>query len=658
MPAESSASTFEQPQAVRMLRGMALRGLSRMYDRPAGRFVFRVRGTSAGEVMEGHSLRYTAISLIGLAGEGEEAAARTLGGARPSTVCTALVRALPEQDNLGDVALTLWACRALRHRDWERALRRLVELRPLQGARPTVELAWTLAALCVDAELPAADLRAAVARRLLGAFAGGSALFPHVVGASRSGLRAHVCCFADLAYPIHALSRYGRLTGDRLALFTALRCAEAMVAAQGPQGQWWWHYDVRTGSVVEPFPVYAVHQDAMAPMALFALADATGEDFDAAVARGLDWLISAPELAGGSLIDAEADLVWRKVARREPRKLARSLQAMASRVHPDLRVPGLDAALPAGTVDREDRPYHLGWVLHAWPESRLRRVHADLPAVVSGPADLVAPAKRRVRSRDLFGIPVAPLTAGEVLGRVEAAVRSRDRLHLGVVNAAKVVNMRRDPSLREDVLASDLILADGVSVVWASRLLRRPVPERVTGIDLMNAILAEAPGKGYRIFCLGATPEVLEKACARMLADHPGLSLVGRHHGHFTDREERQVAAQIAAARPDVLFVGMTSPRKERFLARWSPRLGVPVCHGVGGSFDVLAGKVRRAPRVWQRLGLEWLYRVGQEPRRLWKRYLVTNTAFCWMLLLELVRWRAPVELPRPRPVDESAQPR
>jgi N-acetylglucosaminyldiphosphoundecaprenol N-acetyl-beta-D-mannosaminyltransferase len=251
-----------------------------------------------------------------------------------------------------------------------------------------------------------------------------------------------------------------------------------------------------------------------------------------------------------------------------------------------------------------------------------------------------APPFPRVHARVLFGIPVAAVGMADVLARVDRAVRRRERLHLAVGNAAKVVNMRRDASLRRAVVDSDLVLADGASVVWASRLLGRPLPERVAGIDLMMAILARGSREGYRVFCLGATAEVLAAACARIARDFPGVKLVGRRHGYFTELEEPALAAEIAAARADVLFVAMTSPRKERFLARWAGRLGVPVCHGVGGSFDVLAGKVRRAPAAWQRLGLEWLYRLQQEPRRLGRRYLVTNTVFCWMLARELMRSR------------------
>jgi N-acetylglucosaminyldiphosphoundecaprenol N-acetyl-beta-D-mannosaminyltransferase len=160
----------------------------------------------------------------------------------------------------------------------------------------------------------------------------------------------------------------------------------------------------------------------------------------------------------------------------------------------------------------------------------------------------------------------------------------------------------------------------------------------VAGIDLMDRILALGRTRGFRVYLLGAARDVLEAAAARLQERHPGIAIVGQQHGYFKDGEEEEVAAAIAAARPDVLFVAMTSPRKEHFLARWSGRLGVPVCHGVGGSLDVIAGKVERAPAAWQRLGLEWLYRVKQEPRRLWRRYLVTNTLFLGMTLSALAR--------------------
>lgn len=250
--------------------------------------------------------------------------------------------------------------------------------------------------------------------------------------------------------------------------------------------------------------------------------------------------------------------------------------------------------------------------------------------------------------RTLFGIPIAAATMRDALEQVDRAVRTRAPLQIGVVNAAKIVNMGRDDKLRDDVLASDLVLADGMSVVWASRILRAPLPERVAGIDLMHAILEQGDARRYRVFCLGATPDVLSDAVRRLKQLYPNVQFVGARDGYYRPDEEAALAEEIRAARPDVLFVAMTSPKKEDFLARWSRELGVPVWHGVGGSFDVVAGKVLRAPGTWQRLGLEWLYRVKQEPRRLWKRYLVTNLAFMYLLAHEWAR-REPQRAARQR---------
>ena len=253
--------------------------------------------------------------------------------------------------------------------DRQGLVRRLVELQPVEASHPTVEIAWTLSALTLDQDSPVADLRQRIARRLIASQPASDA-FPHVLGSGRSVFRSHVCCFADLVYPVQALSLFATRTADAPARQAALRGAELMMRRQGSEGQWWWHYDVRTGAVIEGYPVYAVHQDSMAPMALLAAQEATGVDVSGAIQLGLRWLESSPELRGGSLIDGEAGLIWRKVARREPRKLSRGLQAAASRVHPSLRVPGLGRLLPPVAIDHEDRPYHLGWLLHAFPSAR------------------------------------------------------------------------------------------------------------------------------------------------------------------------------------------------------------------------------------------------------------------------------------------------
>jgi N-acetylglucosaminyldiphosphoundecaprenol N-acetyl-beta-D-mannosaminyltransferase len=240
--------------------------------------------------------------------------------------------------------------------------------------------------------------------------------------------------------------------------------------------------------------------------------------------------------------------------------------------------------------------------------------------------------------RSLFGIGVDPLTMDEAVGRCLDAVREDRPLEVAVVNAAKLVAMRRDPRLAAAVTGCDLVLADGQSVVWASRLLRAPLPERVAGIDLFVRLLGAAEREGYSVYLLGARKDVLDLLLGRVAVRFPRLKVAGARDGYFTDAEQEAVADAVRASGADLLFLGMTSPKKEIFTASYGERTGVRVVHGVGGSFDVLAGVTRRAPHSWQRFGLEWLYRLLQEPRRLGRRYLTTNAAFVAMTARELVR--------------------
>jgi hypothetical protein len=190
--------------------------------------------------------------------------------------------------------------------------------------------------------------------------------YPHLLDPSRRhGWRGHVGSFADQVYPLQALARASTLTGNRELLRAADRTADQLCRLQGPAGQWWWWYDARTGDVVEAFPVYSVHQHAMAPMVLFDLLEAGGHDHRDAIAAGLGWLDEHPEVTG-ALIDDEAGLVWRKVGRREPHKAARAIGAATTRLRPGWRLPGLDALLPPTVIDHECRPYELGWLLYAW----------------------------------------------------------------------------------------------------------------------------------------------------------------------------------------------------------------------------------------------------------------------------------------------------
>jgi hypothetical protein len=174
-----------------------------------------------------------------------------------------------------------------------------------------------------------------------------------------------VSCFADQVYPIQALARYSSTFGDEGALTAATSAAARICDVMGEGGQWWWHYDTRTGEVVEGYPVYSVHQDSMAPMALFDLADAGGPLHDEPIMRGLGWLETSPEI-GGSLVDPSEGIIWRKVGRGDPAKIVRATRAVTTRLRPASRPRFVNMVFPPGVVDWESRPYHLGWILHTW----------------------------------------------------------------------------------------------------------------------------------------------------------------------------------------------------------------------------------------------------------------------------------------------------
>ncbi len=243
----------------------------------------------------------------------------------------------------------------------------------------------------------------------------------------------------------------------------------------------------------------------------------------------------------------------------------------------------------------------------------------------------------RARAR-VLGCAIDRLDMDETVRRCEELIVSGGSAQHVVVNAAKLVALRRDLRLREIVGRCALVSADGQSVVWASRLLGDPLPERVAGIDLMERLLALAEERGYRVFILGARPDVLERAVERLRERHPRLIVAGTRDGYFRDGESAEVCAEIRAARPHILLVAISSPRKEYWLGRHTAELGVPFAMGVGGAIDVVAGVTRRAPSWLQRAGLEWLFRLLQEPRRLARRYLVTNTRFALLLAAELLR--------------------
>jgi N-acetylglucosaminyldiphosphoundecaprenol N-acetyl-beta-D-mannosaminyltransferase len=237
-----------------------------------------------------------------------------------------------------------------------------------------------------------------------------------------------------------------------------------------------------------------------------------------------------------------------------------------------------------------------------------------------------------------LGCPIDILTMTETIELARGAMRSRRRLQHVAINVAKFVNMRFDKVLAADVANSDVVSIDGMGIVWGARALGLPVKARVAGVDLLAELLAACAREGFKPYFLGATPTVLQQAVQRVRERYPSLVFAGLRDGYFSRDQEADVVSDIRSSGADCLFIGMPTPRKERFLAAHRDELGVPFIMGVGGSFDILGGTVRRAPLRLQQLGLEWLYRVYQEPGRMWWRYAKTNTIFAGILARAVVR--------------------
>jgi len=235
-----------------------------------------------------------------------------------------------------------------------------------------------------------------------------------------------------------------------------------------------------------------------------------------------------------------------------------------------------------------------------------------------------------------LNIPIDALTMIETLEKVDSAITLNKQIHHTVVNAGKVVLMQTDKELEKSVVEADIINADGKAIVWAANLLGHKLPERVSGIDLMEQLVMRSFEKGYKCFFFGATEEVVTKLVNIYKMQYSEDMIAGYRNGYFKKEDEDEIALQIAESGANILFVAITSPKKEIFLNTYKNKLtNVNFIMGVGGSFDVIAGKVKRAPLWMQNSGLEWFYRVVQEPKRMWKRYLVGNTKFICLIIKE-----------------------
>ena len=262
-----------------------------------------------------------------------------------------------------------------------------------------------------------------------------------------------------------------------------------------------------------------------------------------------------------------------------------------------------------------------------------------LPHSPSPPLPISPDARPRV---NVAGIDVDNLTEEETIAAIARLMESDGPHYLCVINAAKAVAASRDARLREALGQAALVTADGMSVVWAARLLGKRLKERVTGIDLFTQLLAQAAARGWSVFFFGAREESVRGVVERFTREHPGLRVAGWRNGYVDQAESNAVIEMIGGSGAEVLFVAMGSPAQEYWIAANLQRTGARFAMGVGGSFDHLSGHKRRAPRWMQRAGLEWLYRLLLEPRRLWRRYLVGNAQF---IRLVIRQWRSTRQL-------------
>jgi N-acetylglucosaminyldiphosphoundecaprenol N-acetyl-beta-D-mannosaminyltransferase len=239
---------------------------------------------------------------------------------------------------------------------------------------------------------------------------------------------------------------------------------------------------------------------------------------------------------------------------------------------------------------------------------------------------------------EIMKIQVDNLTLKETISFIEDSIDRGEKIHHVAVNAFIFVLLSKDHQVKESIINGDLINADGQSIVWASKVLGRPVKERVTGIDLMEALVKSANNYNKKIYLFGARQDVVENLVRIYSAIYSPDIIAGYRNGYYSVEEESGIVEDIRKSGATYLFVAMGSPQKELFLFKYKDTLNLPFIMSVGGSFDVIAGKTKRAPLWMQKSGIEWLFRVIQEPRRLWKRYLITNTAFILLVLKEKLK--------------------
>ena len=236
------------------------------------------------------------------------------------------------------------------------------------------------------------------------------------------------------------------------------------------------------------------------------------------------------------------------------------------------------------------------------------------------------------------GANINNLSIKEGISEIEKLIKDNKPSYIVTPNAAHITLLQRDKEFKEVYKNAKLIFPDGKSLIWSSKIMGFPLKERITGLDLLFSLSSLASQKNYKIYFLGASTQVIKKTVENLRYKFPNLQIAGYHHGYFFD--EKEVISKINKLEPHILFIGMGFPKQEKWIYAHINQLKIKIAICVGGVFDIIAGKVYRAPLWMQNLGLEWFFRLIQEPRRLWKRYLIGNTLFIWLVLKEFMKTR------------------
>jgi N-acetylglucosaminyldiphosphoundecaprenol N-acetyl-beta-D-mannosaminyltransferase len=234
---------------------------------------------------------------------------------------------------------------------------------------------------------------------------------------------------------------------------------------------------------------------------------------------------------------------------------------------------------------------------------------------------------------EFIGVEIDNLNKKELLNKIEIALFNSSKIRVEGLNVYKYMQALDDPSLSSALKAAEIVHVDGVGVYWAGLFLGLRISRNYPGIDLMGDILSICQTNSFSVYLLGASASVVAMASEKLCQLYPNVEICGYRDGYFDEEEEGEIIAAINSKKPNVLLIGISSPKKEMFISRNWDKLDVNVSLGVGGAFDVVSGKVQRAPKFMQNLGLEWLYRFAQEPLRLFRRYTIENIRFFIILL-------------------------